>query len=651
MRRVKPTEVAGAAVVLACGAVVVGWPAPAGHGLDHPWLHAALATVLALQASVVARVEPRNPLGPLLAGVAVFAGLWVFAEAWSVREAPGATVARAFALWGWLPTVLVPHTVVLLLFPDGRLPGPRWRPVAWVIVAVTGLCVAACAVYPAALEPVPGPLGNPLRIPVPPETYLTWLTPLFGLAYASVVVAIGSLVWRWRTAGPAVRAQLAWPVLGALVGLVLVLLPTSLFAPLVPFVMPTAVAAAVRWRGLYSVDRLLSRSLVYLVGSLLLLGLLIGVVTASGSMIGRTAGLVPAIVATAVLMLAFDPVRRWLQRWIDRVVYGRRGDPAAAVSRLGARLSGMLVPDEVPDAIVEVIAESLGVHQVAVLGRIDGSLRTLAHRGGVPAGDDVLSVSLAGADGAFGRLLVGPRGPADPLTAADRRLVDELARHAGPAVHAALLAAEVRRARMALVLARDEERRRLRRELHDGLGSYLAGIGFGIDGIRRHVPPRQAAQLARVAEQATAATKEVRRIVDDLRPGPLERLGLLDAIRDLVDRTSGTGVTVTLGCPAVAPPLPVAVELAAYRIASEAVTNVVKHAGADRCDVTMTLTDTCLRLSIADNGAGLTSSAASGVGLQSMTARADALGGSVTVCPGEGGGTVVTAELPRGAPT
>ena len=637
---------AALAVLLAGAAVVAGWPPPATRGLDHPWLHALLPVVLAAQASVVLRAEPRNPIGPVLAAVAGFSGAWALAESWAYRGLPGAGAAMAFAVWGWMPALLVPHTVVLLLFPDGRWPGRRWRVAGLAVVAAVAACLLASAAFPAVYGPVPAPWGNPLRLPVTAETYLSFLTPLFALAYLGVFVAVASLVRRWQTGSREVRRQLAWPVLGTLLAVALAVTPSALLAPLVPFVVPTAVVAAIRWRGLYGVDRVLSRSLVYLAGSLLVLAVLLAVVTASGAVVGRLGGLVPAVLATAVLTAAFNPVRRWLQGRVDRMVYGRRGDPAAAVSRLGDRLSGMLTPDRVPAAIVEVIADSLGVRQVAVLAGTDGRRRTLAHRGGVPEGDGVLAVPLSGTEGPVGRLLVGPRGPGEPLTRGDRQTVAALAAHAGPAVHAALLAAEIRQARVALVLARDEERRRLRRDLHDRLGASLAGIGFGIAGVRRQVPDPHSARLARIADQAATAAREVRRIIEDLRPGPLEQLGLLQAMADLADRAAGTGLAVTWRCTLQDAELPLPVELAAYHIASEALTNVVRHAGARRCELSLAVTGDRVRLEVSDDGAGVGPGRETGVGVESMRSRAATLGGTVAFEARPGGGTVLSAVLP-----
>jgi signal transduction histidine kinase len=415
----------------------------------------------------------------------------------------------------------------------------------------------------------------------------------------------------------------------------------------IPFLVPTAVGAAIRWRGLYDTDRLLSRSLVYLLGSVLVLVVVVAALALSGAVAGRTGGPVAAVLVTAVLAVAFDPVRRRLQRRVDRAVYGRTGDPASAVSRLGERLSAMLPPDGVPEAIVDVISESLGVQDVAVLGGVDGGQRILAQRGELPSGSGVLEVPLIGSEGPVGRLVVGPRERNEELTGTDRRMLEELGRHAGPAVHAALLEAEVRRARTALIVAREEERRRLRRDLHDGLGSYLVGIRFGIAGVRRHVPETQAVQLDRIAEQAAAAAGEVRRILDDLQPGPLEHVGLLDALQELADQAGRTAsLDVSIACPHVLPVLPPSLEVAAYQVTREAVTNVVRHSAARSCRLRVVAEDGRLLLEVLDDGMGIPPDARPGVGLGSMRARAEGLGGRLTIARAPGGGTLVRADLP-----
>ncbi|MDP9373135.1 MAG: sensor histidine kinase, partial [Chloroflexota bacterium] len=202
-------------------------------------------------------------------------------------------------------------------------------------------------------------------------------------------------------------------------------------------------------------------------------------------------------------------------------------------------------------------------------------------------------------------------------------------------------------ARQRLVAAREEERRRLRRDLHDGLGPQLASLSFKAEAARnlfRRDGARADALLAAVADQAQEAIADIRRLVHALRPPALDELGLVAALRQHAAGPLGLGVTVE--APAALPPLPAAVEVAAYRIAQEAVTNAARHARARSCVVRLTPETAALRVEVADDGVGLPPERAAGVGLHSMRERAAELGGSCVVEGRPGGGTRVVAMLP-----
>ena len=266
----------------------------------------------------------------------------------------------------------------------------------------------------------------------------------------------------------------------------------------------------------------------------------------------------------------------------------------------------------------------------------------------------------------LGELVVSPRSPGERFSAGDRRLLEALARQAGVAAHAVLLAADLERSRLKLVLAREEARRRLGSDLHDGLGHRLTGllraterIAGLLDGDSATDPARRA--LAELGQQTRAAIQEVRQLAHHLHPPELDLLGLVGALHEQADRyasTSPGGLHISVEAPADLPALPTAVESAAYMIACEALTNVERHANASHCCLRLALVPPAsedgldlsgatavLELQITDDGRGL-QSPVGGLGLASMRERASELGGSCSVEPVEPHGTRVCVRLP-----
>ncbi len=264
----------------------------------------------------------------------------------------------------------------------------------------------------------------------------------------------------------------------------------------------------------------------------------------------------------------------------------------------------------------------------------------------------------------MGRLILAPRAPGEAFSPADKSLLEDLARNAEVAVHAVKLTADLRRSRERLVTAREEERRRLRRDLHDGLGPTLGSLALGLDVSRRLLktdPPEADEMLAQLKVQTKDAVGDVRRLVYGLRPPALDDLGLVGAIREqaakhgrLLENTGAKAaerngrLDFRIEAPAGLPPLPAAVEVSCYRIAQEALTNVVRHARADNCLIRLSISapEDELELEVADDGVGLPADPRAGVGMSSMAERAEELGGTLTVEPRPTGGTRVVARLP-----
>jgi signal transduction histidine kinase len=299
---------------------------------------------------------------------------------------------------------------------------------------------------------------------------------------------------------------------------------------------------------------------------------------------------------------------------------------------------------KLPYSAIELKEQGSGAFQLAAEYR----------RGGKAYNGEREALPLTYQSETVGRLQLGLRAPGEPFSAADRRLLEDLARQAGAAVQAAQLTgylqrltADLQRSRERLVTAREEERRRLRRDLHDGLGPMLANLTLQLEAARDLLaddPAAADALLAKLTAQAQGAIADIRRLVYELRPPALDEFGLLFAIQEQAAQYSYTGIQFRLDAPDRLPALPAAVEVATYRIVQEALTNVVRHAGARCCEIFLTVTDD-LYLDIRDDGWGIHSGDTTGVGLNSMRERADELGGVCTI-DSSADGTHVRARLP-----
>src|SRR5207253_4564767 len=281
----------------------------------------------------------------------------------------------------------------------------------------------------------------------------------------------------------------------------------------------------------------------------------------------------------------FQPLREWLQRGVNRLLYGQRDDPYAVLSRLGQRLETSLAPDAVLPAIVQTVRDALKLSYAAISLQQDGA-SVLAAASGISQGS-LLELPLVHQAEPVGHLLLGPRAPGESFSPADRRLLEDLARQAGVAVHAVRLTADLQRARERLVTTREEERRRLRRDLHDGLGPTLAALNLQAGVVRKLIPQDPTAADEMVGEWRTTlrtAIADIRRLVYELRPPALDELGLVGAMRQQAAQYSTNHDTNALHAVVEAPDpmasLPAAVEVAVYRITQEALANVVHHAQA-----------------------------------------------------------------------
>jgi signal transduction histidine kinase len=371
-----------------------------------------------------------------------------------------------------------------------------------------------------------------------------------------------------------------------------------------------------------------------------------------------------SLLATGLIAFLFQPLRERLQRGVNRLLYGERDDPYAALARLGKRLEASIAPEAVLPTVVTTVREVLKLPYVGIYLQNSHGNRIVAESASpslqiedgrirVPGMErEGLCMPLIHRGDTLGYIVLGPRAPNEAFGSTDLRLLDDLIPQVGVAVHAARLTADLQRSRERLVLAREEERRRLRRDLHDDLAPTLATLGLTASTAADLIPtkPETAATLVKELQTEIRATvANIRRLVYDLRPPTLDELGLLAAVRERAAQYSNApdGFHVTVEAPAELPALPAAVEVAAYRIVQEALENVSKHSQARECTIRFA-NQNRLEIEVTDEGIGLPPNLTPGIGLRSMRERAEELGGSCVIERGANRGTRVLACLPIG---
>jgi signal transduction histidine kinase len=535
---------------------------------------------------------------------------------------------------GWLGLAVV----LPLVFPDGA-PRPAWLRLAAVTL---GLFVAGIVAQPMIHDDrIPGtdnPFGLPLALGYVADAVIV---TAFALGAVCLVAGVVQVARRWRTGGPLVRQQVGWFALGLGVTVAGAVLLGSgvLGAPvysLAVAALPIAIGTAVLQHRLYEVDVLVNRALLYAQLTSAVAGIYVLVVAGVGAMLDeRGAGWLPWA-ATAVVAVAFQPLREAIQGSVNRLTYGAWDAPQSLVRAAHLRLEQAATPER---ALPDVLATTLVTLRLDHLSVVTADGEALATAGGPPP-PGVRRLPLVHAGTTVGDLVVG----GGRRRRRDEDVLAELAGALAPVVQAARLHDDLVRSRERLVVAREEERRRLRRDLHDGLGPTLAGLTLKLDTARNLLGDAPLLREMRDDVQATVA--DVRRLVEGLRPVSLDELGLAEALRRLVDRTPPDGPQVQLVTDDADSPA-AAVEVAAYRIVQEALTNVLRHSGARSCDVTVRGRNGSLVVSVADDGRGAAGTGGRGSGLETMRERAEELGGSLELLPRAGGGTLVRAVLPR----
>ena len=601
--------------------------------------------------------RPRDPaaLAVLTAGSAVTAGVTVHPWGASAVDLTGARGTWPL-VGGGLAIALAAGAVLVfaLTFPWTRVAALH-RPLGLVIVVAVPIVVVALGyLVIATAEPGPARWHQLLALPV----------VVMVLAFAVLVAA--TVHGLRRAPRREDRIALRLLVLAAASAVVVRLLledlpeqvsgqplvPGNLLAlVLVPVLLVSLVAAVLRFR-LHEIDATLRRSLVQL-----LVASVVGAVflAAIGAVNLASEVSFESMVAGGVVALILLPAALVLRRTLSVIVLGNPDLPYQVVSDL-RRLDLRTAPAEALQEVLRVLGRrlSLSYAAVEVYGATaeDRILTSIGEPRGVPT-----SVVLEAAGTRLGELLLEADETRDPLGPRDRRLLEDVGSQVGTLVQAVAINRELQRSRERLVTAREEERRRVRRDLHDGLGPSLATMAMKLEVAQDLIEaePDEAAQLVgQLAEQTRGDIGEIRRLVDGLRPPALDQLGLVTALRQRADEHNQalrlahrpTGPTWTVRATGDLDSLPAAVEVAAYRIVVEAVTNALRHSAAETVEVRLERRGDRLDLRIVDDGTGIVPGVSDGLGLGSMTERAEELGGTCRVESALDVGTAVIVDLP-----
>jgi signal transduction histidine kinase len=563
---------------------------------------------------------------------------------------PGEFTSVVFAIQSAL--FMTPIMFIFCLFPNGRFV-PHW----------TRFAAFASLVYiPLGFYLPPAELFN-LKKP---------LTALFGFGYfIFIIIGVYAQVFRYRRVSTLPeRQQTKWFVYGLVLWLALsilgfipyVILQNLPIGALQPWwsplsqlswfvtmtILPLAFAIAILRYRLWDIDILISRTLVYSALTAIVIALYILIVGGFSELFQSSGNLFISLLATGLIAVLVQPLRERLQRAVNRMVYGERDNPISVLTKLGERLEATVAPDSILPTIVESISQALRLPYVAVMLKEGTEFTLAAECGQKPASTLTCELfPLNYRSEPVGQILVSRRAGEDSFTADEMTLLQNIARQVGVAAYAIQVTRDLQHSRERLVTAREEERRRLRRDLHDGLGPTLASLTLKLDAARNQLkqnPDETDSLLGELKSQTQSAIEDIRRLVYNLRPPALDELGLFSAIQEYATNHLRAGLSVRIERNGEFPKLPAAVEVAAYRIVCEALTNVSKHSQASECDVRLVFNG-ALQLDVQDNGIGLPQGTHSGVGMFSMRERAAELGGSFAI-DSSTSGVHVTAQLP-----
>jgi signal transduction histidine kinase len=651
---------------------------------DSPWSYSGASALVLLAAfgglgAILASRRPANPIGWIFVFTGVMFGMAGLADQYSQYglvtrpgSIPGADVAAWLARWIWVPASGVLLIYTLLLFPDGRLPSRRWRPVAWlgavaIVVAVVPVAIVGWQLRgPRLLYPNEPPLSLPHSY----RLAVTVLESAFSFIFLLAFVGAASLLVRRRRATGDEREQIRWFAYGGFLMAISVVASIPGVGPqglvIVAFLaLPVAATIAILKYRLYDIDVVINKTVVYGVLAAFFTAVYVAIVVGIGTAFGPRSNTTLTILAAVVMAVAFQPVRERARKFANRLVYGKRATPYEVLSEFSERMGGGYDAEEVLPQMARMLTEGTGATRGEVWLRVGSELRPAAfwpHDAteapvAMPI-DGTELPSFSGTDRAFpvayrGELLGAlsvAMPPNEPLTPVGEKLISDLASQAGLVLRNVRLIEELRASRQRLVSAQDEERRRLERNLHDGAQQQLVALAVQLGLAQRLAEkdsPTVSDLLGRLQTQSAEALDNLRDLARGIYP-PL-----------LADQ----GLAVALSAQARKAPLPVEVqsdglgrydqeaEAAVYFCCLEALQNVAKYAGAAKATVRLSAGVGELSFEVTDDGKGFDSERVPlGSGLQNMADRLAALGGSLEVRSRPGQGTTILGRLPVTAP-
>jgi signal transduction histidine kinase len=643
----------------------------------------------ALVGALVASRRPSNPIGWIMLGIAIFAALtgigyqYVVRDLTVGRELPGA--AFLGWLWLWVTGLIFPSglvVVLVLLFPDGRLPSRRWR---WVIGAgafFSAVGILAGGFATREIMPIErfGSIPNPFWVRALGDGQsgplaFVWLSSI-GLLTMSVVGA----VLRLRRSHGEEREQLKWfvyAVATTIAGVIALVvsysvgfrLPDGLFTVIIVFgfgiAVPVACGVAILKHGLYEIDVVIRKTVVYVLLAAFATVVYVALVVGIGAKVGRGNSFL-TMVAAVLVAVTFQPLRIRLMRLANRLVYGKRATPYEVLSEFSDRVGGTYASEDLLPRMARVVAEGTGAERADVWMNVGGELRVSASfpstsPGAAVALEDGELPELPGADVAFpvrhqGELLGAlsvSKSPADPITHAEKKLVADLASQTGLVLRNVRLTTELeakveqlRALQKRLVSAQDEERRKLERDIHDGAQQQLVAMSVQLKLLSTQIDRDSGAAkilAARLQDVTTSALEDLRNLARGIYPPLLVDKGLISALEAQARK-------VTVPVEVVAAEIgrfPQEIEAAAYFCALEALQNIAKYAQASRVSIHVRLSDGSIELDITDDGVGFDPSVTThGTGLQGMADRLAALDGSLQIRSRPGAGTTIIGTIP-----
>ncbi len=657
----------------------------------------AIATV----GAVVASHQPRNPLGWIYLGIGtvMVSGVGVLGDyAFFVRVAhpglPGLSVAEWVTNWAWVPAFSTLLTFSLLLFPNGHPPSPRWRPVLWASAMLIPLWSITFMFETA-------DYSDALNHHAPNPFAIAGLSGFFNFAKSGAAIvffvllacSVASLVVRFRRGDADERHQLKWLIFSAFLVFAWFGLPFShgnggwidAISGLVIAMIPVSAGIAILKYRLYDIDVVISKTVVF--GSLAAFITLVyvGIVVGVGALLGDggDANVGLSILATAVVAVAFQTVRERMTRVANRLVYGKRATPYEVLSEFAGQVGTTYATEDVLPRTARVIAEGTGALRADVWLRVDDQLRRSASWPPEEDGTELVVALPPGAtalppfedaaravpvllQGTLLGALTVMKAPGDALRHTEEALLDDLAGQAGLVLANARLTAELQArldeltarsaelqiSRQRIVIAQDEERRRLERNIHDGAQQHLVALAVKLRLARSLLardPAKASQMLTELHDEVGDALDTLSNLALGIYPPLLEEQGVAAALAAQYQRTD---LPVRLNTDDTGR-YPIELEAAVYFCTLEALQNIAKYADAEAIDVTIAEQEGSLTFEVTDDGTGFDpATTPQGSGLNNMRDRLSVLGGYVTVESTPGRGTTIRGRVPlAGAPT